>query len=96
MADGIVKHLISMCLAQMLAALLVAMPAAAEPRRIVSLDGCADQYVLGLAPLADVIAVSDRATLPESWFRDRVGKIRKARTTKAIGASIANRPSNGA
>ena len=62
-----------------LAGLLFALPAAAEPRRIVSLDMCADQYVLGLAPLADVVAVSDRATLPESWFRGRVGSIRKVK-----------------
>ncbi len=62
-----------------MAAALPALPAVAEPRRIVSLDGCADQYVLGLAPLADVVAVSDRATLPESWYRDRVGHIRKVK-----------------
>lgn len=79
MAGGILKHLISICLAHLLAGLLFALPAAAEPRRIVSLDMCADEYVLGLAPLADVVAVSDRATLPESWYRDRVGKIRKVK-----------------
>ncbi len=79
MAGGILKHFISICLAHLLAALLFALPAAAEPQRIVSLDACADQYVLGLAPLAHVVAVSDRATLPESWFRDRVGAIRKVK-----------------
>jgi iron complex transport system substrate-binding protein len=39
--------------------------------RIVSLDECADQYVLGLAPRADIIAVSDHAALSDSFFRDR-------------------------
>ena len=57
----------------------VAFPATAEPHRIVSLDGCADQYVLGLAPLADIVAVSDRAGLDDSWFRGRVGAIRKVK-----------------
>jgi len=50
---------------------LLADGAAAAPR-IVSLDECADQYVLGLAPRSDIVAVSDRATLADSWFRDRV------------------------
>ncbi|EGF90651.1 iron compound ABC transporter, periplasmic substrate-binding protein [Asticcacaulis biprosthecium C19] len=49
---------------------------ASNPPKVVSLDGCADQYVLGLVPQADIAAVSDRAVLPESYFRDRVGKIR--------------------
>jgi iron complex transport system substrate-binding protein len=52
---------------------------AANPPRVVSLDGCADQYVLGLVPMADIAAVSDRAGLPESYFRDRVGKIRQVK-----------------
>ena len=43
--------------------------------RIVSLDGCADQYVLGLVPRAQLIALSDRAALDDSYFRDRVAGI---------------------
>ncbi|ESQ76287.1 ABC transporter substrate-binding protein [Asticcacaulis sp. AC402] len=53
--------------------------ASSRPPKIVSLDGCADQYVLGLVPQADIAAVSDRATLPESFFRDRVGTIRRVK-----------------
>ena len=75
MAGGMLRRLV--CTFAM--SLLCALPAAAEAHRIVSLDGCADQYVLGLAPLADVIAVSDRAGLAESWFRGRVGSIRKVK-----------------
>ncbi|ESQ89516.1 hypothetical protein ABAC460_11615 [Asticcacaulis sp. AC460] len=52
---------------------------AANPPRVVSLDGCADQYVLGLVPQADIVAVSDRAALPDSYFRDRVGTIRRVK-----------------
>ena len=47
--------------------------------RVVSLDNCADQYVLGLVPRADILAVSDRAGLPESYYRYRVGTIRHLR-----------------
>ncbi len=51
----------------------VTSPARAEtPPRVVSLDGCADQYVLGLVPRSEVVALSDRATLEDSYFRDRV------------------------
>ena len=47
--------------------------------RIVSLDECADQYVLGLAPRADIAAVSDHAGLPDSWFRDRSKGLKQVR-----------------
>ncbi len=38
---------------------------------VVSLDECADQYVLGLVPRAQILALSDHAALPDSNFRDR-------------------------
>jgi iron complex transport system substrate-binding protein len=40
-------------------------------QRVVSLDNCADEYVLGLMPADQVAGVSDRATLPESYYADR-------------------------
>ncbi len=45
--------------------------------RVVSLDGCADQYVLGLVPSKDILAVSDRARLDDSFFRDRALNLRR-------------------
>ncbi len=44
-----------------------------------SLDGCADQYVLGLTPRADIAAVSTRARLADSYYRDRAEGIRRVR-----------------
>lgn len=54
-----------------LAALLVLTPAGAEarPLRVLSLDQCADQYVLALAPEAE-LALSSRADDPDSWMRE--------------------------
>ncbi|HEY1072271.1 ABC transporter substrate-binding protein [Brevundimonas sp.] len=42
--------------------------AEARPLRVLSLDQCADQYVLALAPEAD-LALSSRADDPDSWMR---------------------------
>ncbi len=43
--------------------------AAARPTRIVSLDFCADQYVLKLKDRADILAVSADATAPFSYMK---------------------------
>lgn len=43
-----------------------------------SLDMCADQYVLALIPRDRILALSDRARLPESYYRERAGGIRIA------------------
>lgn len=48
----------------------VASPAAALQPRVVSLDYCADQYVLGLADPDHVLAVSDHADDRHSYLRD--------------------------
>ncbi|MFT4077138.1 MAG: iron ABC transporter substrate-binding protein [Asticcacaulis sp.] len=48
-----------------------------RPLRVASLDGCADQYVLGLVPRAQIVAVSDRAGLPDSYFRERAASLRR-------------------
>lgn len=45
-------------------------PAAALQPRVVSLDYCADQYVLGLADPDQVLAVSDHADDRHSYLRD--------------------------
>ena len=49
----------------------VASPAAALQPRVVSLDYCADQYVLGLADPDHVLAVSDHADDRHSYLRDQ-------------------------
>ena len=58
-----------------MAAMLLAMPAlviqAHAAPRVVSLDQCADEYVLGLEPADRIAAVSDLAAVPESYFADR-------------------------
>jgi iron complex transport system substrate-binding protein len=53
-----------------LAALALAAPAFAAPR-IVSLDQCADQYVLALAPRDEIVALSKRAMNADSHERGR-------------------------
>ena len=39
--------------------------------RVLSLDQCADQYVLALSPRADIVGLSTRATRSDSYLRDR-------------------------
>ena len=50
--------------------LVMLLPGVAEarPLRVLSLDQCADQYVLALAPEAE-LALSSRADDPDSWMR---------------------------
>ena len=51
------------------AVLALAGVAGAGPR-VVSLDQCADQYVLGLAPRGDIAGLSYRALAPDSYLRE--------------------------
>ncbi len=51
----------------------------AAPRRIVSLDYCADQFVLGLADRAQIAAVSIGARRDDSYFRDRAAGLPRVR-----------------
>ncbi|MNS24529.1 hypothetical protein D3C72_563780 [compost metagenome] len=71
-----------------LAVLLLLTPVAAEarPLRVLSLDQCADQYVLALAPEAD-LALSSRADDPDSWMRQAARGQTRVRPTleAAIG-----------
>lgn len=52
-------------------------PAPAAPRRIVSLDYCADQYVLKLAPRDRILAVSRDAERPTSYMRAAAAGLRR-------------------
>ena len=53
----------------------------AEPRRIVSLDYCADQFALALADRAQIAALSRGSLRDDSYFRDRAQGIRQTRGT---------------
>ncbi len=63
-------------------ALVMASPAwAAPPRRVVSLDYCADQFVLALADRAQIAALSPGAHRDDSYFRARAHGLRQVRPT---------------
>ncbi len=62
-------------------ALACASAAHAEPHRIVSLDYCADQFVLALADREQIAALSVGSLRDDSYFRDRARGIRQTRGT---------------
>ena len=62
-------------------AFLCAPPARAAPRRIVSLDYCADQFVLALADRDQIAAVSRGARRDDSYYRTRAVGLRQTRGT---------------
>lgn len=72
-----------------LVAMLTAGTAEARPLRILSLDQCADQYVLALAPDAD-LALSPRADDPDAWLRAEAEGHRRLRPT--LEAAVAFQP----
>jgi len=62
------------------AAWLMASGAAAGPR-VLSLDQCADQYVLALAPRADIVGLSTRALNYDSYLKAQARGLPQRRTT---------------
>lgn len=68
---------------------LAAGAADARPLRILSLDQCADQYVLALAPDAH-LALSPRADDPDAWMREAARGHRRMRPT--LEAAVAFQP----
>lgn len=62
-------------------ALLFASSAWAAPRRIVSLDYCADQFVLALADRDQIAALSRGSQRDDSYYRARANGIRQTRGT---------------
>ncbi|OQW61418.1 MAG: hypothetical protein A4S17_09555 [Proteobacteria bacterium HN_bin10] len=62
-------------------ALACAPAAQAEPRRVVSLDYCADQFVLALADRDEIAALSRGSLREDSYFRDRARGVRQTRGT---------------
>lgn len=61
----------------------------ARPLRVMALDQCADQYVLALAPDAE-LALSPRADDPDAWLREQARGRLRVRPT--LEAAIAFRP----
>lgn len=63
-----------------------AAPPDSEPRRIISLDFCADQYLLAFADLDQIVALSPDATKSFSYFREQARGIRQtpARTEEIL------------
>lgn len=55
--------------------LQVAAGAAAAAERLVSLDYCADAYLLALADRAEILALSPEADAPYSYVRDEAGRM---------------------
>ena len=62
-------------------ALAFAWPAEAAPQRIVSLDYCADQFVLALAERDQIAALSRGSGRDDSYFRARAAGVRQTRGT---------------
>jgi iron complex transport system substrate-binding protein len=62
-------------------ALAAAQPATAQPRRIVSLDYCADQFVLALADREQIAALSRGSRRDDSYYRARAAGIAQTRGT---------------
>lgn len=61
--------------------LMLAVPAAAEPRRVISLDYCADQFVLALADRDQIAGVSHNSMRDDSYYRARARELRQVRPT---------------
>lgn len=75
-ATGVVRAGLSRPLAGLAALAMVGVTSSVEaaPLRVLSLDQCADQYVLALAPDA-TLALSPRADDPDAWMRrEAVGR----------------------
>lgn len=74
-------------LAALAAALALAGPAVAAPR-VMSLDSCADQYVLALARRESIVGVSARADDADSYLRERARglPVRRATSESVLGA----------
>ena len=53
--------------------------AGGPPMRIVSLDFCADQYVLKLADRGSILALSPEAVMAHSYLREQAAGLRSVR-----------------
>ena len=60
---------------------LMGLADAANAQRVMSLDSCADQYVLALAPREAIVGLSPRADAPDSFQRTKAAGLPKRRAT---------------
>lgn len=74
----------------LLAAMALAPVSALAAPRVMSLDSCADQYVLALAPRETIVGLSYRAVSSDSYMRDRAGGLPLRRAT--FESLVAARP----
>uniref|UniRef100_UPI0025D59D3D ABC transporter substrate-binding protein n=1 Tax=uncultured Caulobacter sp. TaxID=158749 RepID=UPI0025D59D3D len=74
----------------LLAALALAPVSALAGPRVMSLDSCADQYVLALAPRETIVGLSHRAISRDSYMRSRAGGLPLRRAT--FESLVAARP----
>jgi iron complex transport system substrate-binding protein len=56
-------------------------PTRAHAQRVMSLDSCADQYVLALAPRETIVGLSPRAAAPDSFLRASAAGLPRRRAT---------------
>ena len=64
--------------------------AAQAAPRVLSLDQCADQYVLALSPRVSIVGLSTRANDPDSRLRELARGLPLRRTT--LESALAARP----
>ena len=77
-------------LCALLAAMAFAPGMALAGPRVISLDSCADQYVLALAPRETIVGLSHRAIAGDSYLRDRAAGLPLRRAT--FESLVAARP----
>jgi len=74
----------------LLAAMALAPVSAVAAPRVMSLDSCADQYVLALAPRQSIVGLSHRAIARDSYMRDQAAGLPLRRAT--FESLVAARP----
>jgi iron complex transport system substrate-binding protein len=77
-------------LSALVAAIALAPVQALAGPRVMSLDSCADQYVLALAPRETIVGLSHRAVSPDSYMRASAGGLPLRRAT--FESLVAARP----
>lgn len=72
-------------------ALLVPAAATAQPRRVMSLDQCADQFVVALSPRETIVGVSHRSGDADSYMRAQaIGLPQRRASFEAVWAARPN------
>ena len=75
------SRLLGLCLVGATALTLTCPPSMAAGPRVISLDQCADQYVLALVPRSDIAGLSYRSDDADSYLRDQAAGLPRRRAT---------------